>query len=223
MPNMDPRSPHTPDSEVVHTDPWHQPFRNRPCVAFPLLPTYPQVRFTSVLHSLSTPTYPPSFCPPDQLQSHPTRRPTDPGSLSLQPMAEFMTPAADEPLVKPICWVGQCGKIIEGVDHKGIENHIAAAHSEVLTKSGTEMYCPWHPADKATPCNRELKAISLVKHIASVHLKCTSIKCHYCGASVSRRDALLRHQRRDCRRIPAVKRCQLLDQCKLNTGGTCAA
>lgn len=113
------------------------------------------------------------------------------------------------------CRLALCGQHIYDVSIKGLKDHIKQVHWNVgdlpqhETSSG-KVACFWDVGGR--PCGKAVVVDGLAKHLASAHLGIMRKGCQYCGASLARIDALLRHQRRDCKAIPEDARVSLLKQ-----------
>ncbi|EPS98434.1 hypothetical protein FOMPIDRAFT_1098897, partial [Fomitopsis schrenkii] len=93
-----------------------------------------------------------------------------------------------------------CGVILTDITEEGLNQHLAQYHLQDLqdsheTSSG-KVACFWDVGGR--PCGKAVVVDGLAKHLASAHLGIMRKGCQYCGASLARIDALLRHQRRDC-------------------------
>ncbi|PCH43189.1 hypothetical protein WOLCODRAFT_138233 [Wolfiporia cocos MD-104 SS10] len=73
--------------------------------------------------------------------------------------------------------------------------HLKKRHGLALTRSShdpAKMRCEW------TGCARLVRPENLEKHIKSIHLRSTKVRCDRCGALISRGDMMARHQRGGC-------------------------
>ena len=122
---------------------------------------------------------------------------------------------ADAPDAPPMrCCLGACDQVINDLSIKGLKNHISEAHipqRNAYSRAG-KVSCFWTTGNKI--CGKEVRLHGLAKHLATAHLSLTRMNCQFCGKSLARIDALLRHHRRDCKAIPEDTRTLLTIRCE---------
>lgn len=98
------------------------------------------------------------------------------------------------------CQWDNCGHKFESqpVTSRMVAVHFKQKHSEVLDRR-IKTKCKWCPACSNT-CDME--STSIVKHVSNCHLGADKSWCGYCGAILSTKNALKRHQLQSqtCRR-----------------------
>ena len=114
-----------------------------------------------------------------------TPRPSDP-ELSGAPSMSYR------------CKWARCGDILENGSVATIKRHLREVHHtcQADCPSGLKDCCKW--AHEGGACDRLLDIKSFAKHIASVHLKSTAVRCVDCGTLIGRVDSLNRHRRDHC-------------------------
>ncbi|KAH9841907.1 uncharacterized protein C8Q71DRAFT_353436 [Rhodofomes roseus] len=103
-----------------------------------------------------------------------------------------------------------CGLSVDLSSISGLKVHLYERHLQEMlfytSVDGKSMVsCTWVSGEKI--CGQAVARDRITKHVAVVHLRMTMQQCTYCGAFITRGDALLRHLRRgDCKRIPDDER-----------------
>ncbi|EPS92441.1 hypothetical protein FOMPIDRAFT_1101102, partial [Fomitopsis schrenkii] len=79
-----------------------------------------------------------------------------------------------------------------------VKRHLREVHHTgwVDCPSGVKDVCLWEI--DGVVCGRSLDVKSFAKHIASVHLRSTAVRCADCGITIGRTDSLTRHRRDHC-------------------------
>ncbi|KZT69260.1 hypothetical protein DAEQUDRAFT_270590 [Daedalea quercina L-15889] len=78
-----------------------------------------------------------------------------------------------------------------------ISEHLTQVHGEGL--EATRIICQWRGSEKDSICGKILSRMFVVKHIATVHLRCYVTRCPDCGSFFSGKGALGRHLKGACR------------------------
>ena len=110
------------------------------------------------------------------------------------------------------CRLGHCGRAIHDLSIKGIKDHISRPHEDMRNlrrRNGAagRIACFWDVEGKS--CGKMVTIDGLGKHLATAHLSIMRKDCQYCGRSLARIDALICHQRRDCKAISEDARMML--------------
>ncbi|KZT70512.1 hypothetical protein DAEQUDRAFT_210402 [Daedalea quercina L-15889] len=118
------------------------------------------------------------------------------GSSPLFTSAPNLTPNPAASIF-PCRWNG-CVIHLDDDSKGGIKRHLQRFHEPDLRIS-PRCPCRWL-GDDGRPCEKDFSGVeTLAKHIATVHLQSSQLKCPYCGSSMSRPDALTRHLQATCR------------------------
>lgn len=102
------------------------------------------------------------------------------------------------------CQWDDCDHIFspQPVTSRMVATHFKQKHPEALV-NGLKLKCKWSPI---CPNSDEMVSKNVVKHVANCHLGVDKSSCDRCGAVVSTKNSLKRHQLKSktCRRIYQV-------------------
>lgn len=115
---------------------------------------------------------------------------------------ELLDPPATHPNYGPRCLWGTaaCGQRLNDGSSATIRAHLRDAHGIGLgtgASNARRARCLW--GGECSLGSEHILVSGIAKHIATCHLKTTSLSCPSCGQVCSRRDALQRHTDLYCR------------------------
>ncbi|GBE89093.1 hypothetical protein SCP_1500960 [Sparassis crispa] len=145
--------------------------------------------------------------PQDDLSVLPTQQPvTHPSMMSLDtahvnPADTLLTgpphgSIAPQPHVAPQinlpkrCEWENCGATLLDTSNAGIKKHLRQFHSVADSKSVCCLWCTG-----STVCKHNMQLVSLVRHIAEMHLRTSEVQCQDCGHLYVRADVLRKHRK----------------------------
>lgn len=103
------------------------------------------------------------------------------------------------------CQWPNCNEILRGSSVPCIRRHLhqSKAHlaADAYALADGKVTCLW------PDCGKQMKLVSLPKHIANCHLAAGMVKCDRCPAVLSTSDALKRHHEKHCPSVPERKVC----------------
>ena len=96
------------------------------------------------------------------------------------------------------CRWARCDDVLSSGSVAAVKQHLREVHhtGHADCPSGVKGHCEWEFEGNA--CGRLLDVKSFAKHIASVHLRSTAVRCADCGTPIGRADSLNRHRRDHC-------------------------